>query len=169
MRRHGQLNIPIVGRLLTGILLTVLLCACEGTTIRSAVPTYPVRLTINTRLGQFVHFVPEATYDYITVDRQGYHYHDYTQALAATDMIGYGGVIVYIDGSCRYNAFDMCCPHCLDSKHPVEMDGFFAVCPLCGERYDMSWGLAVPTQHISTEALRRYPVIQANGKLTISQ
>jgi nitrite reductase/ring-hydroxylating ferredoxin subunit len=128
-----------------------------------------VRLTINTRLGQFVHFVPEATYDYITVDRQGYHYHDYTQALAATDMIGYAGVIVYIDGSCRYNAFDMCCPHCLDPKHPVEMDGFFAVCPICGEQYDMSWGLAVPTQHIATEALRRYPVIQSNGKLTISQ
>jgi nitrite reductase/ring-hydroxylating ferredoxin subunit len=169
MRRNGLLNIPTIGRIIVSILLPVLLTTCEDTTMRSSVPTYPVRLTINTQLGQFVHFVPEATYDYITIDRQGYHYHNYTQALAATDMIGYGGVIVYIDGGSRYNAFDMCCPHCLDPKHPVEMDGFFAVCPICGERYDMSWGLAVPTQRIATEALRRYPIIQANGKLTISQ
>jgi nitrite reductase/ring-hydroxylating ferredoxin subunit len=120
-------------------------------------------------VGQFVHFVPENTYDYITIDRQGYHYHDYTQALAATDMIGYGGVIVYIDGGGQYNAFDMCCPHCLDPSKPIEMDGFFGVCPICGEAYDLSWGLAVPTQKIATEALRRYPIVNASGKLTINQ
>ena len=164
MQRHGQQL--IVGFL--GICL-VLLSSCEDTTIRSAVPTYPVRLVINTRLGQFVHFVPEATYDYITVDRKGYHYHDYTQVLSAMDMIGYGGVVIYIDGGSQYNAFDMCCPHCLDPAHPVAIDGFFAVCPLCGEQYDLSWGLAVPTKHIATEALRRYPVINSAGKITVTQ
>lgn len=161
MRRYGQLIIVF--------LCGLLCCSCEDTTIRSSVPTYPVRLSINTNLGEFVHFIPENTYDYITIDRQGYHYHAYTQALAATDMIGYGGVVVFIGGDGAYNAFDMCCPHCLNPNAPVEMDGFFGVCPVCGEHYDLSYGLAVPTKGIGKEALRRYPVINNGGKLTISQ
>ena len=161
MRSFGQQLIVLV--------FALCLSGCEGTTLRSSVPTYPVRLSINTNVGEFVHFVPEATYDYITIDRQGYHYHAYTQALSATDMIGYGGVVVYIGGDGQYNAFDMCCPHCLDPKQPIEMDGFFGVCPVCGEQYDLSWGLAVPTKNISKEALRRYPIVNSNGKLTISQ
>ena len=169
MQRYGkQIGVYGVWCMVYGVLLT-LLTACEGTTFRSAVPTYPVRITVNTQLGPFVHFVPEATYDYLTVDRAGYHYHDYTQALSATDMIGYAGVLIYIDGSGQYNAFDLCCPHCLDPKHPVAVDGLYAVCPVCGEQYDLSFGLAVPTQHKSTEALRRYPVVNASGKLTITQ
>ena len=151
------------------MVMAMLLCSCEGTTFRSSVPTYPVLLSINTNIGQFVHFKPENTYEYITVDHKGYHYHDYTQVLAATDRIGYGGVIVYIDGGGKYNAFDMCCPHCLDPNKPIEMDGFFGVCPICGEQYDMSWGLAVPQKGISKEALRRYSIINNNGKLTITQ
>lgn len=167
MQRFGQqLRWMVYG---VGCIMIALFTSCEGTTLRSSVPTYPVRVSINTNVGQFVHFVPENTYDYITIDRQGYHYHDYTQALAATDMIGYGGVIVYIDGGGQYNAFDMCCPHCLDPSKPIEMDGFFGVCPICGETYDLSWGLAVPTKKIATEALRRYPIVNASGKLTINQ
>ncbi len=162
MRSLGQQLI-----ILAAVLMA--LVGCEDTTYRSSVPTYPVRLSINTQLGQFVHFVPEATYDYITVDRSGYHYHDYTQALSATDMIGYAGVGVYIGGDNQYNAFDMCCPHCLNPNKPVEIEGFFGVCPICGEKYDLSYGLAVPTQGIGKEALRRYPIINSNGKLTISQ
>ena len=150
-------------------MIMTLLTSCEGTTFRSSVPTYPVRLTINTNVGQFVHFVPENTYQFITIDRQGYHYGHYTQALAATDMIGYAGVIVYIDGGGKYNAFDMCCPHCLKQHAPIEMDGFYGVCPICGEKYDLSFGLAVPTQGIGKEALRRYSIVNASGKLTISQ
>lgn len=160
MRRLGQLIV---------ILTAMVLLGCEGTTFRSSVPTYPVRLTVNTQIGQFVHFVPENTYDFITVDKQGYHYHNYTQALAATDMIGYAGVVVYIDGAGNYNAFDLCCPHCLDPNRPTQVDGFYATCPECGEQYDLSYGLAVPTKGISKEYLRRYRVINASGKLTVSQ
>jgi len=161
MQRYGQLII--------GLLFGLFFSSCENTTVRSSVPTYPVRLSINTNMGEFVHFIPENTYDYITIDKKGYHYRNYTQALAATDMIGYAGVVVFIGGDGVYNAFDMCCPHCLKPNEPVEMDGFFGVCPICGEAYDLSYGFAVPTKGIGKEALRRYPVINNGGKLTISQ
>jgi len=161
MQRH-QLEIALLG-------IMMLLCSCEGTTFKSSVPTYPVRVSINTKLGAFVNFVPENTYQYITIDRNGYHYNDYHQALLATDMIGYGGILIYIDGGGQYDAFDMCCPHCLKPQEPVEVNGFFAVCPTCGEEYDLSFGYAVPTKGISTEALRRYTVMNSDGKLTIQQ
>ena len=158
-----------VRNLLIAVIAALVLCGCEGTTFRSSVPTYPVRLSIDTRTGHYVHFIPENSYEYITVDRQGYHYHSTTLPLAATDMIGYAGIVVYIDGTGNYNAFDLCCPHCLDRNHPTQVEGLYATCPVCGEQYDLSYGLAVPTQGISKEYLRRYRVINASGKLTVSQ
>ncbi len=161
MRRYWQQ--------IVALLAIITLCGCENTTFRSSVPTYPVRLSVDTRTGQFVHFVPENVYDFITVDKQGYHYHDYHLALAATDMIGYAGIVIYIDGSGNYTAFDRCCTHCLDPNHPTIVDGFYATCPVCGEAYDLSWGIANPTKGLSKESLRRYRVINSGGKLTVSQ
>ncbi|MBO5553230.1 MAG: hypothetical protein IJ718_01980 [Paludibacteraceae bacterium] len=149
-------------------LAVLAMTGCENTTFRSSVPTYPVRLSINTQMGQFVHFKPENVYDYITVNRQGYHYHDYTLQLSAMDAFGYAGVVVYIDGGGNYNAFDLCCTHCLKPHEPTVVNGFYAVCPSCGEEYDLSWGIGVPTKGISRESLRKYRVVNSSGKLTIT-
>ena len=149
--------------------LTVcLLSACDThTTFRSSVPSYPVYLKINTALGMYVNFVPENIYTYLIADADGYHFNGQTMPRTELDRFGYAGVVVYIDGFGQYNAFDMACPHCLKQKAPVEIDGMFAVCPTCGEEYDLSSGYATPQKAISTEALRKYSLLVSDGVIVI--
>ncbi len=147
-----------------------LLCGCEGTSFQSSVPAYPVRISIDTRVGPFVHFQPTAATDYIIVDKTGYNYKGtFVQPLGATDMYGYAGVLVYVNMLGGYDAYDLCCPHCAALRQPCHIDGLFAVCPLCDEHYDLSSGTAAPQKGIAHEYLRRLNIINTDGKLIISQ
>ena len=94
----------------------------------------------------------------------------YILPTGATDAWGYGGVLVYISSN-GYDAYDTACPACAERGRciPCGIDGAHAVCPNCGEEYDLLSGVAVPTQGIAHEALRRLNVIQSDGRLTITQ
>ena len=142
------------------------LTACENTVLSSSVPTAPVQLTIDTEAGLYVHFIPSNIGEYIIVDGLGYHYHNQTLPLTSTDYYGYSGVLVYITQDQKYAAFDLCCPHC-KKRTPCQLDGFFLICPNCGESYDVSHGYGTPTKSISKEALRKYSTIYSNHHLTV--
>ena len=151
---------------LTILLFFLTLTACDThTTYRSSVPSYPVNIRINTYEGTYVHFVH--IYTYLIVDEKGYHFNGQTMPRKETDRFGYAGVVVYIDGSGTYSAYDMACPHCVKQDTPVEIDGMLAICALCGEEYDLGTGYATPQKGISNEALRRYDLIVSNGVITI--
>lgn len=151
---------------LTFLLFLLALCACDThTTYRSSVPSYPVNIRINTYEGTYVHFVH--IYTYLIVDEKGYHFNGQTMPRKETDRFGYAGVVVYIDGNGNYSAYDMACPNCVSQKDPVKLDGMLAICPLCGEAYDLGSGYATPQNGISDEALRRYSLIVSNGVITI--
>ena len=151
---------------LTFLLFLLALCACDThTTYRSSVPSYPVNIRINTYEGTYVHFVH--IYTYLIVDEKGYHFNGQTMPRKETDRFGYAGVVVYIDGNGNYSAYDMACPNCVSQKDPVKVDGMLAICPLCGEAYDLGSGYATPQKGISNEALRRYDLIVSNGVITI--
>lgn len=153
---------------LTILLFFLTLTACDThTTYRSSVPSYPVNIRINTYEGTYVHFVPENSYTYMIVDKDGYHFNGQTMPRKETDRFGYAGVVVYIDGFGTYSAYDMACPHCVKQDTPVEIDGMLAICALCGEEYDLGTGYATPQKGISNEALRRYDLIVSNGVITI--
>lgn len=163
MRRSGQL---ILG------LLCLVLCGCEdSSSFQSSVPRYPVNVTIDTRTGVFVHFVPTALNTYVIVDEEGYHYNGEVVQRSVLDAIGYGGVIVYIDITGQYNAFDLACPYCAarSKRRPCTIDGIYAVCPECGEKYDIGSGTAAPQKGIAKEYLLRIPVNNSGGVLTIRQ
>ena len=144
---------------------------CENTTFKSSVPTYPVRVTIDTRVGQFVHFQPTMLSSYVVVNREGYFLDGkYVTPVTAMDAWGYGGIVVYISTN-GYTAYDLACPHC--AQHgacvPCTVNSPNAVCPECGEEYDLLSGAAVPTKGIAHETLRPLNVINSDGRLTISQ
>ena len=151
-------------------LLALVLLSCEGTTWQSSVPTYPVRAVIDTR-ALFVDFTPENTNAYITINKDGYYENGrYVLPAGATDAWGYGGLLVYVSMN-GYVAFDLACPYCAGrgQKMPCEMDGIYAVCPHCGEKYEVATGYALPQTGISREALRQYNIIQSDGRLTVTQ
>jgi len=138
------------------LLIALLISGCKHTTYKSAVPDFPVHLEINTNVGMYVHFVPENVMTYLIADARGIHLNGITQPLTVEQAYGYAGTVVYIDGFYPYSAYDLCCTHCLRRDMPCTIDGMYAVCPVCGEQYDIYSGNGVPTRGISDEALKRY-------------
>lgn len=161
-------RIHVIGGWVLGCLL--LLSSCERNTLRSSVPVYPVRVVVDTKT-LFVNFMPTAFNSYITVTPEGYKENGkFVLPLSAMDAYGYGGVVVYV-GMNGYTAFDLACPDCAahGKKSPCEMNGIFAVCPSCGEEYELSSGYALPQKGISREALLQLAIMNSDGKLTVTQ
>jgi len=153
---------------LIGILL--LLTACEGTVNQSSVPRSPVHLEINTKL-EFTDFVPSNLYSYITVNQNGYKENGkFKKNVTMTDAWGYGGVVVYISDA-GYVAFDLACPYCASRgmNSPCDVDGISAVCPTCGEEYELWSGYAFPRKGISREAMRRIEVFHSGDIISVRQ
>lgn len=158
-----------LGRLI-GLLAVVTLCGCDGTTFQSSVPAYPVRVVINTKT-LFTGFLPENTNAYITVNQEGYKENGvFRKPIDVTDAWGYGGVVAYVS-IVGYVAYDLACPNCAAHGHksPCEMEGIYAICPRCGEHFDIGSGYAMPQKSISKEALRQLSIIASEDKLTITQ
>ena len=144
---------------------------CENTTFQSSVPSYPVRVNIDTKLGPCVHFQPTSTGDYIIANKDGYFYNgNYVLPFPVTDAYGYGGVLVYVD-LFGYAAYDLACPNCAarGKRVPCFIDGIYAVCPECGEMYDVASGSATPQKGLARETLRPYSIILSDGKITVTQ
>ena len=140
------------------LLATVcMLTGCKGETVFfSSIPSYPVYLEYDV-LAEDPHFVVTNTGAYKTFTEKRYE----------RDAIGFAGIVIFVGFDAQYYAFDMGCPVCLRRKQPVEIDGMFASCPVCGEKYDLSYGFATPSKGISNEALRRYDVVFDGRKLVV--
>lgn len=147
----------------------LVLCSCEGTSFRSAVPNAPVSIRINTNEWEWVHFKPANIGAIMTVDKQGFHLNGKTYSIRRQDYYGYRGLVVVVDNNGQHSAFDMCCPNCVyQNDGTVEIDGMFARCPHCGEEYDLSWGYANPQKGIAKQCLRKYTCTYSGEILTIT-
>ncbi|MBQ7191345.1 MAG: hypothetical protein IJS00_00530 [Paludibacteraceae bacterium] len=136
-------------------LLVFIIAGCKRDN-QCDVPSYPVYFEMNI-VSMYPHFVPDNGFQILTFTHKRYE----------RDLIGYAGLLVEVGMDGHYHAFDLCCPHCLDPKQPVQIDGFYAVCPTCQEAFDLSYGLAYPTKGVTRQALRRFGTIYQYGILTI--
>ena len=85
-----------LGKQLILFAVGLLLASCEGTTFKSSVPVYPVRVKINMDLGEFVHFRNKSQGDYIEVHPDGFYFNGKWIYPLGDNMYGYGGVLVYV-------------------------------------------------------------------------
>ena len=138
------------------VLMLFSLSACNGYTYMSSVPAVPVQYVLNV-LADDPTFVPANTGAYKIVKQKRFE----------TDYIGYAGLLIYIGFDSQYHAFDLACPHCLNRQNTVEMNGMFAVCPICHEEYDVSYGYATPTTGKTKEPLRKYHCSWNGTTLTV--
>ncbi len=141
----------------------------RGLVYTSAVPNAPVQISINTKDAFFVHFIPDNVGQWLIVDKDGFHLNG-KQTLPRTfaDYYGYAGLVIVVNCYSQYSAYDLCCPNCLDRNHPIEVvDGTTAVCPICGEVYNLAFGLGDPTKGICKEYLRRYSCMYSGDRLTV--
>lgn len=140
------------------LLLIMVLSGCENVNYRSSVPDMPVHYTLNiTR--EHPHFVIENGYQTMVV----------TSTIYERECLGYAGLLIWTAMDGQYHAVDLACPKCLKRNKPVEVDGLFAVCPLCDEHFDLSFGYAIPTKGMTKEPLRKYQTIlnQSATELTL--
>ena len=139
-----------------GVMLV--LWACESNSIVNPVPNYPVSLELNI-LGEFPNF---------TMSNVGAHL-EFTAPRYPNERVGYAGVLAFVNFNEQYSAFDLCCPHCVERFRPIEVNGMYAVCPVCGEEYDLSYGYGVPTKGIAVNYLKTYKCNynSVTGKLVI--
>ena len=143
MRTHTAHIRIFLLRLLIPAVCLCLLAACENR--NNPVPNYPVYLDLDIP-ALYPHFVPDNGFQTLVITQKRYEY----------ELIGYAGVLVWISMDGKYCAADLCCVNCLDPKRPVLVDGIFAVCPLCGQQYDISYGLANPVNGTAKHTLRRF-------------
>ena len=135
--------------------VVVLLTAC-GNDRLNPVPSYPVYLDLDIQ-AEFPHFVPANGYQTMT----------FTQRRYEREYIGFGGVLVIAAMDGKYHAVDLCCPVCLHRDSVVQIDGIYAVCPICGEKYDISYGFGLPMRGKSKWPLRPYNCNSGGGHLII--
>lgn len=139
------------------ISLIPLLCwSCEDTNRRSSVPGAKVEYTLNITT-EYPHFVPDNGFQTMTI----------TQAQFRYEYVGYAGLLIWVDMDAKYNAADLCCPNCIRRDKPVEIEGFYAICPICNEHFDLSYGYAMPTKGKTKESLRKYQVLLQENSIRI--
>ena len=129
------------------LLLSLFLHGCEDVNYRSSVPHVPVDYTLYIT-QEYPHFKPAHGYQAITITSTKYE----------REAIGYAGLLIWVGMDEAYHAADLCCPHCLNRKQPVKLDGIYAVCPTCDEHFDLSYGFAFPTKGKTKEPLRKYQI-----------
>ena len=129
----------------------LLLSACEDINRQSSVPNTPVNYTVYiTR--EHPNFVVANGFQTMTV----------TEKRFLEDYIGYAGLLIWVGMDNAYHAADLCCPHCVKRTTPLTIDGLYATCETCGEVFDISFGLGIPTKGITREPLKKYTALYRN-------
>lgn len=143
-------------------LFALLLLGCNST-FDSSVPDWPVYLEL------------DLTYeDRALKSPQAYKIYLPNNINQATEKTGFGGVLVYhgidnIGTDNAYYAFDAACPveHQANVRVEVEEDAIYAICPKCGSKYELIYGVGNPVEGPATEGLKQYYVDKQGEKLYI--
>lgn len=89
------------------------------------------------------------------------------------ELTGFGGVLVYhglnSNGSGAFYAFDAACPYEAKSNVCVEVEesAIYAICPVCGSKYELLNGFGNPVEGPSEYRLQSYPVTTVGNKIYI--
>lgn len=142
--RYSWLNIIVI------LSLSVLtLCGCEDD--ESPIAEYPVYVKTSYSEYQTLRFINR----FVLYERDGVY--------ASNFELGYGGVCIFRDLDNRLGAFDLACPYENLRTVCLEVDMPYAVCPMCGSKYDLSYGLGNPVGGPSKSVLKIYDKIMDRG------
>lgn len=144
------------------------LLGCNQESYNDAVPSYPVHISINTNVGEFVHFKPDYVNAYMIVDKKGIHFGNQTYPFTDLTQYGYAGTVINVNMMNQYSAFDLCCPNCRQKDQPIVVDGGFADCPICGESFELMNGMGTPSKGISRQSLRSFKTFYVNGIVQVN-
>lgn len=139
-QRTAVLRISMIG---LAALLCSLLLSCEIE--RTKIPDCAVFLKRNINEGLLA--IPSFLY--------------VTSTNLEEEYLGYAGIVIVHRGDMEepYCAFDIACPNCVSPSIRVSKPDSMTLicsCPVCGEHYDLIFGLGNPTKHISKVGMKKY-------------
>jgi nitrite reductase/ring-hydroxylating ferredoxin subunit len=150
------MNLSIIKHYLVILLLIITLSSCNDTVV-SSIPDYPVYLALN------------LTTTYPTFRNSINQYLIFKKATYVTDMVGYGGILVYTDLMGEYCAFDLSCPYeAVRTTRVVPNDVGHAVCEGCGSVFNISDGIGEPLSGLAKQTLKRYKATLSGDVLYIT-
>lgn len=163
--------------------LRILLCAvvaltsCKGDVTDSVIPEYNVHYSCNATL---VNAYLQQT-EQVGLDCQGGYVRVYDKRnLAASDVIGLGGLLILQNYEGAFHAFDLACPYCFSegktgakvSRITINDDGFTAACSTCASEFGaVFWGSPAPTAGPANSEkliLRRYRAQRLMDGVTVT-
>ena len=138
-------------------LLIIILSGCDDNYV-SSIPNYPVNLKLDLTSADYSKFKYSAG-----------QYHIFAKPIIATDMIGFGGVLVTTGFDENYYAFDLACPYEAEHNIKVKPNDLLGQvkCETCGTVYDISYGIGNPIKGPSKEVLKRYKTILQGDWLSV--
>lgn len=133
------------------LLIAILLVSC-GDTTDSVIPIYDVLYSCNIMLINSVMEQDKQT----QLNCQGGYVRIYDRKkLAASDIVGAGGLLILQSFEGAFFAYDLACPYCYQEGftsakvHRLDMkdDGLTAHCPSCGSEFgSVMWGIPAATK-----------------------
>lgn len=91
-----------------------------------------------------------------------------TASIPSNFKLGYGGIFIYRTLDEKAVAFDLACPVEASRDALVHIDGIYAFCPICGSKFDLSYGLAAPSGGPARETLRKYNCLNNGSQIIVS-
>ena len=137
-------------------LLNLPLAGCNDNVI-SSIPDFAVSLELN------------LTTTYPTFRNSINQYLVFKKAVLVTDMVGYGGILVYTDLTGDYCAFDLSCPY--EAKQTIRVvpnEVGHAVCGGCGSVFNISDGIGEPLSGQAKQTLKRYKTTLSGDMLYVT-
>jgi len=150
------MNLSIVKHYLFVLLFAITLSGCNDNVV-SSIPDYPVYLALN------------LTTTYPTFRNSINQYLVFKKAVLVTDMVGYGGILVYTDLTGDYCAFDLSCPY--EAKQTIRVvpnEVGHAVCGGCGSVFNISDGIGEPLSGQAKQTLKRYKTTLSGDMLYVT-
>lgn len=139
------------------LLLAITLSGCNDNVV-SSIPDYPVYLALN------------LTTTYPTFRNSINQYLVFKKAVLVSDLIGYGGILVYTDLTGDYCAYDLSCPY--EAKRTIRVvpntDEAHAVCEGCGSVFNIGDGIGEPLSGPAKQTLKRYKTILSGDVLYVT-
>ncbi|MBO7427127.1 MAG: hypothetical protein J6U08_00265 [Paludibacteraceae bacterium] len=90
--------------------------------------------------------------------------YEYDGLYPSNFKLGYGGVAIFRDLEGKLGCCDLACPNDRSRMNPLQISMPFATCPLCGSKFDLSYGAGNPVGGQSKTPLRMYHNIRDTGE-----
>ena len=93
--------------------------------------------------------------------------YEYDGLYPSNFKLGYGGLAIFRDLEGKLSCCDLACPVEKSHMNPLKITMPYAICPLCGSKFDLSYSVGNAVEGEAKTPLRMYRNIRDTGEYII--